>query len=123
MSEERAILLVDHGSRRAEANAQLEVLAEGVRRKRPGWSVHTAHLELAAPSVGEALDALAAAGGREVFLHPFFLSPGRHTSEDLPALIREACKRNPGLTVHLTPPLGVGEGMIAVVLEQIDSCL
>ena len=53
MSEERAILLVDHGSRRAEANAQLEVLAEGVRRKRPGWVVHTAHLELAPPRVAE----------------------------------------------------------------------
>ena len=39
----RGILLVDHGSRRPEANAQLEALAERLRRRVPdavvrdGW--------------------------------------------------------------------------------------
>jgi sirohydrochlorin ferrochelatase len=118
----RAILLVDHGSRRDEANAQLEELAERVRAQRPDWAVHTAHLEIAEPRVAEALDLCAAAGIRDVYLHPFFLSPGRHTREDLPALAREASERHPGLTVHLTDPLGVGDAMVAVVLERIDAC-
>ena len=122
MSQERAILLVDHGSRRAEANAQLERLAEGVRRQRPGWAVRTAHLELAEPDVATALDACAAEGLLDVVLPPFFLSPGRHTREDLPALVREACQRNPGLAVHVTEPLGVDDAVVSLVLQRIDSC-
>lgn len=121
-SEERAILLVDHGSRRPEANAQLEELAARVREQRPGWRVDTAHLEIAPPGVAEALDACAAAGVREVFLHPFFLSPGRHTREDLPRLAGDACERNPGLRVYVTDPLGVDDAVVAVVLDRIDSC-
>jgi len=119
----RAILLVDHGSRRPQANAQLEDLAARVRVLRPGWAVHTAHLEVSPPGVAEALDSCAAAGAREVFLHPFFLAPGRHTREDLPKLAREACERNPGLTVRVTDPLGVDDAVVAVVLDRIDSCL
>ena len=119
----RAILLVDHGSRRPEANAQLEELAARVRALRPDWAVHTAHLEIAAPGVAEALDSCAAAGVQEVFLHPFFLAPGRHTREDIPRLAREASARNPGLTVRVTDPLGVDDSVVAVVLERIDTCL
>lgn len=119
----RAILLVDHGSRRDEANAQLEELAARVRKERPQWRVQIAHLEIATPSVPEALDQCAEAGVRDVYLHPFFLSPGRHTREDLPALARDACKRHPGLTVHVTDPLGVDDAMVAIVLERIDTCL
>jgi len=122
-TEKRAILLVDHGSRRPEANAQLEQLASLLRAKRPGWRIETAHLEISPPSVADALDACAAGGVREVFLHPFFLSPGRHTKEDLPRLASEACERNPGLTVRVTEPLGVDDAMVAVVLDRIDSCL
>ena len=121
-SGEQAILLVDHGSRRPEANAQLEELAARMRTRRPGWTVHVAHLEIAAPSVAEALDSFAAAGAREILLHPFFLSPGRHTREDIPRLAREACERHPGLTVRVTDPLGVDDSMVAVVLERIDAC-
>ena len=120
---ERAILLVDHGSRRREANAQLEDLADRVRTLRPDWAVYTAHLEISSPGVAETLDTCAAAGVREVFLHPFFLAPGRHTREDLPNLAREACERHPGLKVHVTDPLGVDDAMVALVLKRIDTCL
>ena len=69
-----------------------------------------------------ALDACAAEGLLDVVLHPFFLSPGRHTREDLPALVREACQRNPGLAVHVTEPLGVDDAVVSLVLQRIDSC-
>ena len=43
----RAILLIDHGSRRTEANAQLGSLAERVRVRRPDVVVEVAHLDQA----------------------------------------------------------------------------
>ena len=58
----RAILLVDHGSRREEANALLDAVAEAVRGRAGDVVVRVAHLEIAKPAVGDAIDACAAEG-------------------------------------------------------------
>lgn len=116
-----AILLVDHGSRRPEANAQLETLAERLRSRLPDRVVETAHMELAPPSVHEGVAACVAAGAEEIVVHPFFLGPGRHTREDIPRLVREAAARHPGLRVRISEPLGLHEKLVDLVLERIDA--
>lgn len=85
----RAILLVDHGSRRHEANAQLEALAALVR-ERSEAVVHVAHMELAPPTIRESFAACVEAGAEEVVVVPCFLAPGRHAGEDIPRLVAEA---------------------------------
>jgi hypothetical protein len=85
-----ALLLVDHGSRRAEANALLEQLAELVRTKSDGMLVRVAHMELAAPSIAEGFEACVQAGADEVVIVPCFLTPGRHATEDVPRIAAEA---------------------------------
>ena len=50
----KALILVDHGSRRPEAHAHAEWLADRVRERRPGLAVHVAHLEIAEPSIQSA---------------------------------------------------------------------
>jgi sirohydrochlorin ferrochelatase len=53
--------------------------------------VRAAHMELAAPSILDALrDVLLSDGVTEVVCVPYFLSPGRHATEDVPNLIAEA---------------------------------
>ncbi|MCA9112261.1 MAG: cobalamin biosynthesis protein CbiX, partial [Planctomycetaceae bacterium] len=47
----RALLLIAHGSRRAEANADLVTLAELVQARQPDDVVEIAYLELAEPSI------------------------------------------------------------------------
>jgi sirohydrochlorin ferrochelatase len=71
----RAILLVDHGSRLASANAGLDEVAEQLRARLPDRIVRVAHLEVAPPDIGEAIDACVAAGAIEIVVHPYFLSP------------------------------------------------
>ena len=62
-----AILVIDHGSRAAEANESLGRTAELVRARLPAGSlVGIAHMELAAPTVAEGVAALVAAGATEV---------------------------------------------------------
>jgi len=85
----RAILLVDHGSRRPEANAQLDALAALVR-ERSDAIVHVAHMELAPPTIRVSFAACVEAGAEEVVVVPCFLAPGRHASEDIPRLVAEA---------------------------------
>ncbi len=116
----RAILLVDHGSRRPEANAQLEALAERVRARAGGRIVEFAHMELAPPDIGAGIDACVAGGAAEIVVHPYFLGPGRHTRDDIPRLVREAAARHPGVRVTVSEPLGLHEKLVDVVLERVD---
>lgn len=116
----RAILLVDHGSRRAEANALLEAVAEALRRRAGDVPVHTAHLEGAPPSLGEAIDACAAEGIDDLVILPFFLAPGRHTTRDIPDQAERAAARHPGLRLQVAEPLGLHEKLVDVLLERAD---
>lgn len=115
----RAVILVDHGSREHAANAQLGAIAAALRRRLRGRSVGVAHLSLAPPSLGSAIDACAAAGAREIVVMPYFLAPGRHARRDIPALVRAARRRHPSLRICLAAPLGVHAGLVAAVAARV----
>lgn len=116
----RAVLLVDHGSRREEANAQLESLAERLRARLPDRTIAVAHMELASPSIDQGVDACVAAGAEEVIVHPYFLGPGSHTRDDIPRLVDDAAARHPGLRVAISEPLGLHDKLVDVVLARIE---
>ena len=115
----RALLIVDHGSRSPAANRVVEAIARKLKRRLPGWSVHFAHMELATPSIAEALDACVADGASEIVVHPYFLAPGLHGTRDVPALARAAARRHRGVRVRVTAPLGAHDGLVDVVLDRI----
>jgi sirohydrochlorin ferrochelatase len=115
----RAILIVDHGSRRPEANRQLEAVAAVVRRQSGAATVvEHAHMELAEPSIAEGFARCVAAGASEVIVHPYMLSPGRHATEDMPRLVAAAAGAFPEVSWRVTEPLGVHELIGRVVLER-----
>jgi sirohydrochlorin ferrochelatase len=116
----RAILIVDHGSRRAEANELLDEVARRVQARCPDAIVRAAHMELAPPSIAEAIEACVAAGAGEIVVHPYFLAPGRHSTRDIPHMVDEAMSRHPGITARVTPPLGLHDQLIDVVLQRVD---
>lgn len=120
MRPTRAIVLVDHGSRQPEANALLAQLAALLKARVPDRIVHYAHLELAPPSIADAIERCAAEGATEIVVHPYFLAPGRHATEDIPRLAREAARRHPDVAVRVSPPLGLHEKLADVVLERVD---
>lgn len=115
-----AILLVDHGSRRAAANEQLEAIAELIRAREPGRIVRTAHMEIAPPSIDDAVDDCVAAGARRIVVHPYMLAPGRHSTEDIPRLANEAAARHANVEILVSDPLGVHPKLAEVVLERIS---
>ncbi len=116
----RAILLVDHGSRRAAANDLLDQLARQVRQRVPDRIVEIAHMDLAAPSIADGIAACVAAGANEIVVHPYFLGTGRHTSETIPNLVEGAARPHRNLAVRITPPLGIHPKLVDVVLQRVD---
>jgi len=115
----RAILLVDHGSRRSAANELLEAVAARVRERRPGTLVATAHLEIAEPGIAEGIDVCVKAGATEVIVHPYFLGPGRHTTSDIPAIVAEVATRHAGVRIRVSEPLGLHDKLVDVILERV----
>ena len=118
-----AVIVIDHGSRREESNAMLlEVVA--LFREVGGWAMGEAtDVELAEPSLATAFARCAEQGARRGVVHPLFLLPGRHWSEDIPRLAAEAAENHPGLEFLVTAPLGV-HGLLAELMQvRIAQCL
>jgi len=116
-----AIIIVDHGSRRAEAN---DALAEIARRfaERSGHAiVEPAHMELASPTLDEAFERAVARGATEIVVHPYFLAPGRHWNEDIPALCARAAAGHPSVKWTVTEPLGISDKILDVIAERVES--
>ncbi len=115
----RAILLVDHGSRRAEANAMLAEVADLVRAEAGGdVIVETAHMEIAEPTIAQGFEACVANGAREVAVLPFMLSPGRHSTEDIPRMVAEAAASHPDVDWRVTAPLGPHPLLATIILDR-----
>jgi sirohydrochlorin ferrochelatase len=114
------LLLVDHGSRRAAANEQLDAVAERIRARRPELIVEVAHMELAPPDLAEGIERCVARGAARIVVHPYFLGPGSHSQDDIPRMAGEAGAHHPGLEVVVSSPLGVHEGLVNAVLDRFD---
>ena len=86
----QALLLIDHGSTREDANDLLPKVARMVKEMSDFEIVCYAHMELAEPTIQQGFDACVAAGADEVIVHPYFLGPGRHSVSDIPRMVAEA---------------------------------
>lgn len=116
----KALIIVDHGSTVEEANEMLAEVAGLIRsnEKCDFDIVRYCHMELAEPTIAEAFDACAAEGANHIVIHPYFLAPGKHSTQDIPRMAAEAAGRHKGVSYHVTEPLGVDEKIIEVVLER-----
>jgi sirohydrochlorin ferrochelatase len=112
-----ALLLIAHGSRRAEANAELEHVAAELRSRGKYSLVQPSYLELAAPGIEEGGALCVASGATEVILLPYFLSPGKHVVEDLTASRDRLRERFPSVRFVRAEPLG-RHPLLLDILEQ-----
>jgi sirohydrochlorin ferrochelatase len=115
----KAILLIDHGSRRVEANEMLDCMANLVQAiVGPQVVVRHAHMELAEPSIAAGFRACVEAGASEIVAFPYMLSPGRHATGDIPHLVAEAATGFPEVSWQVTDAFGVHERLAEVILER-----
>lgn len=111
------VLLVAHGSRLRSANEAHQQLCSAVS-SRAGTEVRPAFLELAEPSIPEAIDRAVADGAVTVRVLPHFLHSGRHLVEDIPRLVDEAAARHAGrAVVVLEGHTGAHDSMIELLSD------
>ena len=114
---EPALLLIAHGSRQPDANADLAYVADELRR-RGRRIAEASYLELASPNIDEGGARCAAAGATCVVLLPYFLSAGVHVLRDLTAARDRLAARFPGVEFRLAEPLGRHPLLLDVVTER-----
>jgi sirohydrochlorin ferrochelatase len=116
-----AILLIAHGSRRAEANADLDWLADQLAGAAP--IIRTSYLELAEPTIAAGGDSCVAAGASRVIMLPYFLAPGVHVREDLLTARDELATRYTSVEFLIAAPLGRHPLLAEIVRERIAEAI
>lgn len=118
----KALILVAHGSRRKVSNIEIIQIATRLKAQVLGSYHHVGHafLELALPSIPEAIEEAIQAGATEVVILPYFLSAGRHVHKDVPELVIQKQTQHPSIKITLAPYLG-GSSDIIKVLANISS--
>jgi sirohydrochlorin ferrochelatase len=115
----RSILLIDHGSVKAEANHMLVCVANLLQHMvGDGIIVRYAHMELADPSIAAGFAACVNAGATDVVAFPYMLSPGKHSTRDIPRMVAEAAKAFPHVTFRVTEAFGVSAQLCEVVAQR-----
>ena len=114
------LLLIAHGSRRKASNEEVIALANRMRQSRPPHiaDVQVAFLELAEPSIPDALADCVSMGAREILVFPYFLAAGTHVTVDIPEEIATFKNKHPHIQVTITPHLGASPQLAEAILEM-----
>ncbi|HEY2976063.1 MAG TPA: uroporphyrinogen-III C-methyltransferase, partial [Pyrinomonadaceae bacterium] len=113
------VLVVGHGSRRPEANDDVREAARRIGERGGFQLVAAAFLEIEHPTIAEGFKHLVECGACKVTVHPYFLSPGRHTRGDLPREVRAVAQCFPGVNYQITEPLSAHPLVIDASVERI----
>ena len=94
-----------HGSRRSEANQEVHRLADKIQSQL-GRSVFACFLEHGEPSIPEGIDLALQNNAKEILALPYFLTEGRHLSEDIPKILHEKARAYPEIPIKVLDYLG-----------------
>lgn len=116
------VLLVGHGSRRASGNEEFERLVRAFERRHPEPLTAFGYVELARPSLADALDELASRVN-EVVVVPAFLFLAGHVKNDMPLAVARAREAHPGVRFVIARPLGVDARLCVLAWARAEAAL
>ncbi len=114
--DDEAVLLVGHGSRREKSNEQVRDLAVSLEG-RLGVPVVPAFLELAEPSIPEAIAGVAPSVSQLTVVQ-LSLFAASHVKNDVPLAVQQARSEYDGLTVHNGSHLGVHPAIVDLLDDR-----
>jgi sirohydrochlorin ferrochelatase len=112
------IAIFAHGSSVASANEAVRAVAERVARQGGFHLVEAAFLEQGSPDLAEAVRRLAAGGASKILVVPYFLTLGLHLQRDLPRIVADISRIQPGVEIRVTPPLDGHPAMEQALIER-----
>lgn len=116
------LLIVGHGSRDGNANAEFESLVAAYRAARLDIEVAHGYVELARPSLSTALCDLAQRVDSVIVL-PLFLFAAGHVKNDIPLALSQARQDFPTVRFTVANALGVHPSLVELAFERARTAL
>lgn len=119
----QALVLIAHGSRRQASNQEVTNLALGLKKSagKQYQIVEAGFLEIARPSIPEAIESCIESGATSVIVVPYFLAAGRHVVEDIPQIVRPVGERHPHVSIRISEHIGMSNSMPRLILDSASS--
>ena len=119
----QALVLIAHGSRRQASNREVTNLALGLKKSagKHYQIVEAGFLEIAKPSIPEAIESCIESGATSVIVVPYFLAAGRHVAEDIPQIVRPVGERHPHVSIRISEHIGMSNSMPRLILDSASS--
>ena len=114
-----ALLIVAHGSRRAESNEEIKALTEQVasRANEHFDLVDCAFLELADPLIPDGVNSMVERGAKSIVIVPYFLAKGAHVRDDIPEAVALAQAAHPSVTITVSNYFGAADIVPSALTE------
>jgi len=116
------IILLGHGSRRAEANQGLLEVAQKVSHILE-QTVTPAYMAHDHPSLPEAVQAKILEGALRIVVMPLFLFRGIHVTVDIHEELREIREQHPNVEIIFTKELGADDGIANLASLRIKDAV
>ena len=115
-----ALVMIAHGSRRQASNHEVMDLSCRLQRSASDrfQLFETGFLEIANPSIPEAIESCIHKGATCITVVPYFLSAGRHVVEDIPGIIEPLAQKHKAVRIHVTEHVGASDSMVRLILES-----
>ncbi len=118
------ILVVGHGTRNAAGVQELIDLVESMRERLPsGFPIEASFLELANPTIDQAVETLRGFGCEKLLVIPILLFTAAHAREDIPDAVRAAVESRSIRVAAQSTSLGTEEAALKLSQERFMAAL
>lgn len=112
--EQGSVLVVGHGTRNPSGARQLLELVSHMQAKEPDANICGCFLELAEPTIEQAIEHLHQLGIKKILVVPVLLFTAAHALQDIPDAVSEAAARFGIEVIGQTSSLGTHSSVIAL---------
>ncbi|MEW5691704.1 MAG: CbiX/SirB N-terminal domain-containing protein [Candidatus Hydrogenedentota bacterium] len=119
MNENKAIIILAHGSRNSQAKEEFLKLVNSVSEKLPSYRIEPAFFQFSKYNLPNVLSKLAQEGYKKIRIIPAFLFQGMHINKDIPEAISKIKENLPDLEISLSITLWPDERISEIIVERI----
>ncbi len=116
----KALLIVGHGSKSGDAVAVFQQMVQAVRARGEFDCVEGAHMEMAKPSLDEAVHSFSLQDVDEIIVVPYFLYEGMHIKRDIPEMIDRLKREFPHIDFKIAKPIGFEPALVDIILKRAE---
>ena len=123
MEKDKAVIIINHGTRSVVAQEDFVKLIEDIRGRFPELTIEKASMELCGPDMPSVVKELYEQGVKNITVVPFFLLRGMHIAKDIPEIISGEKNKYPDLEIVMGKPLTPDNRLVDIECDRIREAL